>query len=133
LGTYIFLSRGEEEGGGRKNPTLLANCVEAIIGAIYLDRGEQEVKKFISQYFFPKIPLFASQNLKDAKSLLQEKTQEIEKLTPSYKILKEEGPDHAKIFTVGVFLDKRRLAQAKGRSKQEAEEKAAQGALEKYK
>lgn len=132
LGRFLLLSRGEEDGGGRENPTLLANCLEAIIGAIYLDQGDKNIEKFFETYFTPKIPSFTDENLKDAKSLLQERTQETEKFTPYYKVLDQEGPDHAKTFTVGVFLGEKRLAQAKGRSKQEAEEAAARLALENF-
>ncbi|PIU03592.1 ribonuclease III [Candidatus Shapirobacteria bacterium CG08_land_8_20_14_0_20_39_18] len=130
LGKFLLLSRGEDEGGGRDNQTLLANCLEAIIGAVYLDQGFEAADKFVKKHFLPKIPVILGNNLKDAKSLFQEIVQEKEKVTPNYKVIQEVGPDHAKIFTVGVFLDKKKVAQAEGRSKQEAEENAAQAALE---
>ncbi|MDO8551140.1 MAG: ribonuclease III [bacterium] len=132
LGQFLLLSKGEEEGGGRENLGLLENAFEAIVGAIYIDQGVQRVEDFLKKYFTSLIENLSPEDLKDAKSLLQEKTQEREKITPSYRLIKQEGPDHAKIFTVGVFLQKRKLSDGQGRSKQEAEEAAAQKALEKY-
>lgn len=132
LGSFLFLSRGEEEGGGRNNPSILANTLEAIIGAMFCDKGTEGVSPFLKKYFSSKISDLNSSNLKDHKSLLQEKAQEKEKITPTYKVVKEEGPDHAKCFTVGVYLAKRELSQGQGYSKQEAEEDAARIALENY-
>ncbi len=132
LGQYLLLSKGEEEGGGRENPGLLENAFEALIGAVYLDQGIEITKYFVENQFQVLVESLSPENLKDAKSLLQEKSQDIEKITPAYRVLNEEGPDHAKIFTVGVFLGKRKLAEGQGRSKQEAEEKAAQAAIENY-
>lgn len=132
LGDHLLLSKGEEASGGRKNSSLLANSVEALIGAIFLDQGEVAVEKFIGRRFKQAIEEASSGQLKDNKSLLQEKIQENQKLTPHYEILSEEGPDHAKSFTVGVFAGQKKLGEGKGNSKQEAEEEAAKGALEKY-
>lgn len=130
LGDFLLLSRGEEKGGGKNNPTILANTLEATIGAIFLDQGLQAVKEFIKRNFKNLLKiLIAAGEFKDYKSLLQEKTQAKEKISPTYKVLKETGPDHAKIFTVGVFLGKKFLASSQGKSKQEAEERAAQKAL----
>lgn len=130
IGEYLYLSRGEEESGGKTNQTLLANALEAVIGAIYEDKGIQEVSEFIERNFEAKISE-SLKNLKDCKSLLQEKAQRKEKITPSYKVLGEEGPNHSKTFTVGVYLNKKKLAEGKGHSKQTAEEEAARIALEK--
>jgi len=132
LGQFLFLSKGEEAGGGRENKSLLANTFEALIGAIFLDKGLKTTENFIEKKFNHIINQLNRSQLKDAKSLLQEKVQEEKKVTPTYKILAEEGPDHNKIFTVGVFAGSKKLGQGKGSSKQEAEEKAAQIALEKY-
>lgn len=132
LGEFLLLSRGEEDGGGRANTSLLANAFEAIIGALYKDEGVKIVSPFIEKYFKEKITKAVISNLKDNKSLLQEQSQEKDKITPIYKVLSDEGPDHAKIFTVGVFLRDKMLSEGEGKSKQEAEEKAAKIALEKY-
>ncbi|MDP3955233.1 MAG: ribonuclease III [bacterium] len=132
IGDFLFLSKGEEESGGRKNPALLENAFEAVIGAVFMDQGIEKALSFIEESFMPIINSLSVDNLKDDKSLLQEKTQERDKITPTYKLIDDEGPDHAKIFTMGVFLGKKKLAEGKGRSRQEAEEEAAKYALEKY-
>lgn len=132
LGEFLFLSRGEEEGGGRKNSGLLENAFEALIGAIFQDQGIDKVNGFVKRHFEPEILSLKPSDLKDSKSLLQELAQEKEKITPTYKILSQIGPDHAKIFTVGVFLGERRIGEGIGSSKQEAEEEAAKAALKKY-
>ena len=129
-GQFLYLSRGEEKEGGRKNPTLLANVLEALIGAVFQEGGIEAASAFIQKHFQESISQLSSKNLKDCKSLFQEKTQETEKITPVYRVLKEKGPDHAKTFTVGVFVGKRKAGQGQGRSKQEAQEAAAKMALE---
>ena len=131
-GLFLYLSRGEEKEGGRKNPTLLANVLEALIGAIFQEGGIKAASTFIQKHFHEAISQLSSKNLKDRKSLFQEKIQEAEKITPTYRVLKEGGPDHAKIFLVGVFVGKREAGQGEGRSKQEAQEAAAKMALERY-
>lgn len=132
LGQFLFMAKGEEKGGGRENPTLLANTVEAIIGAIFLDQGLKPTQNFIKKQILALLPkIIKSGAYKDNKSLLQELVQEKYKTPPIYRITKEEGPDHAKIFTVAVFVNSQKLAQGKGSSKQEAEEEAAKKALEK--
>lgn len=134
LGEFLLLSRGEQQGKGRTNPVLLANAFEAIIGAIFLDQGIKTAKKFIHRSLNNLFLILSKkENLKDSKSLLQEKIQEKRKISPIYKIIKESGPDHAKVFTVGVFLKNKLLAKAQGRSKQIAEEVAAKKALKKIK
>jgi len=132
LGAYLLLSKGEEDGGGRKNLGLLENAFEALIGAIYLDQGLDKTAEFVTNYFDPIIKSLKPSDLKDAKSLLQEITQEKDRITPIYKILSQEGPDHAKIFTVAVFLDQEKMGEGSGLSKRKAEEEAAKEALKNY-
>ncbi|MGB9706997.1 MAG: ribonuclease III [Microgenomates group bacterium] len=134
LGNYLFLSKGEKEEGGQNNPTLLANALEAVLGAIFLDQGINAAKKFVQANFKNLLEnLISKGEFKDFKSLLQEKTQAENKLSPVYKTLRETGPDHAKTFTVGVYLGKKLLATGQGKSKQSAEKQAAKYALEKLK
>lgn len=129
LGRVIYMSRGEEKGGGRENNTLLANCFEALIGALFLDQGIGGAEKVIKKFILVRTQK-AMENLKDAKSLLQEKVQAKGERAPIYKILEQSGPDHAKTFIVGVFVDEKELARGNGKSKQEAEQAAASAALE---
>jgi ribonuclease-3 len=130
LGAYLRLSNGEEVSGGRANTQLLANTFEALLGAIYLDQGIQAAEKLVHENL---LPLFAhelkSGPPKDAKSELQEVVQTLEKESPHYKILKTNGPDHAKEFTVGVFVRGKEVGSGTGLSKQAAEESAAAEAL----
>lgn len=130
LGKYLKLSKGEEMGGGRENPQLLANTYEALIGAIYLDLGLTSVKKFIENTLFT---LFEEELKsgppKDAKSQLQEIVQEKFKQSPFYRIIKTKGPDHAKEFIVGVYISGKEMGQGAGSSKQVAEEQSAKEAL----
>ena len=132
LGSFLLLSKGEEEGGGRQNLSLLENAFEALIGAIFLDQGLEKTKEFVFNYFDPIIKSLKPSDLKDAKSLLQEITQEKEKITPVYKILSQEGPDHAKIFSVAVYLNNKKLGEGRGPSKRKAEEEAAKETLKNY-
>ena len=130
LGTHLKLSRGEEGTGGRSNKTILANTFEALLGGIFLDQGLPAATKFVHDAIIAHIDeVVTSQGLKDPKSMLQEKTQEVHKLSPVYKIVKEEGPDHSKTYTAGVFLNEKLLAEGVGKSKQEAEKNAAGNAL----
>lgn len=134
IGNYLLLSKGEKESSGQKNPTLLANALEAVIGAIFLDQDLKTVKKFIRNNFSSALEsLIRLGGLKDSKSLLQEKIQSETNFSPVYKTIKEEGPDHNKTFTVGVFLNNKLLAAGVGKSKQQAEEEAAKIALKIYK
>jgi ribonuclease-3 len=134
LGNFLFLSRGEKEEGGESNPVLLANAFEAVLGAIFLDKGIEKVKKFVREHFKNLLTtLILKGEFKDFKSLLQEKVQAKRKITPFYRVIKETGPNHAKTFTVGVFIGKKLIAQGVGKSKQAAEEKAAKIALDKIK
>ncbi|MBU1126979.1 MAG: ribonuclease III [Patescibacteria group bacterium] len=131
LGENLLLSKGELAGNGKTNISLLADLFEAIIGAIYVDQGLEAAEKFIINQFESIILETARRELKDSKSLLQEKIQVKIKETPIYKILESDGPDHDKTFLVGVYSQGKLLAKALGSSKQSAEEKAARFALEK--
>lgn len=132
LGEYLHLSRGEEASGGRNRPYLLANTFEALLGAIYLDLGLDVARQFVHRYIIPELTTIIEQDLfKDYKSKLQEQAQEKLSLTPVYKVLQESGPDHAKHFTVGVFLGEKEVGRGEGASKQIAEQESAKAAFEK--
>ncbi len=131
MNDFLLLSRGESKDNGRARGILLANAFEALIGAIYLDQGYDAARAFISEHLFPKIDDIVQKKLwRDAKSALQEKVQEHEGVTPYYAVIKESGPDHDKEFVVGVYAKDSLVAQGSGKSKQEAEQAAAQRALE---
>jgi ribonuclease-3 len=128
---FLLLSRGEEKEMGKARQYILANAFEAFIGAIYLDQGYKTCQEFIKKHLLKKLPEIIEKGLfKDVKSRFQEEAQERVKITPTYKVLDEWGPDHAKHFIVGVFLGNELVAKGEGSSKQEAEEEAAQNALE---
>ncbi len=130
FGNMLKLSKGEEESKGRENETLLANSFEAFIGALFLDSGIKEVEVFLESVLLVKTnDLVSQKNFKDPKSLLQEEIQAKKQRSPLYKVLAEEGPPHAKKFSVGVFADTTLLGKGAGKSKQEAEENAAKEAL----
>jgi len=132
FGKQLKLSRGEEESHGRENESLLANTFEAVIGALFLDQGISAVKDFLQETIIPKIGGYVSKKVfKDPKSLLQELVQAKKQNAPVYKVVQEEGPAHAKIFTIGVFVSDRQVGLGRGHSKQAAEEEAAKHALEK--
>ncbi len=132
FGKHILMSRGEKEAKGNQNPSILADTTEAIIGAIYLDQGLKETQDFIETNFMPIWEKWVEKGeLKDAKSLLQEKIQVNNSPPPIYKTLEETGPDHQKVFIVGVYLKDKLLAKGKGKSKREAESNAAQKVLTK--
>lgn len=131
LGKYLSLSRGEEISGGRNNPQLLANTYEAFLGSLFLDQGLDAAKKVINQTLLPLFEKEIKQGPpKDAKSMLQEIVQQRLKESPYYKILKTEGPDHAKEFTVAVYIGGTERGKGSGTSKQVAEEQAAKKALQ---
>ena len=130
LGEYLFMSKGEEKSGGRHNISLLANTTEAIIGSIYLDGGLQSAQDFIHRHILPLAEnILDSDNLKDPKSLLQEKVQELGFTSPVYTTDSETGPDHNKTFTVTVSVNHQPLATGKGKNKQAAQQDAARQAL----
>ena len=127
---FLLLSRGEAKDTGRARQYILANALEAIIGAIYLDRGYEEARNFILKFISPLTDKIVAEELwVDAKSQFQEKAQDVEGVTPSYKTTKEIGPDHDKKFTVGVYLRDHLIAEGEGDSKQDAEQEAARRAL----
>ena len=130
IGDLMLLSKGEAKSLGKARQYILANAFEALIGAIYLNGGYEETFDFLEKNLFGKIEEVIEKKLWiDAKSLFQEKVQELESVTPSYKVLAESGPDHEKVFTMGVFLGDKLMAEGKGASKQEAEQDAARKAL----
>lgn len=129
---YLFLSHGESKDAGTKaRDYIMANAIEALIGAIYLDQGYDMSRQFVTRWIVAKLPVVLEQGLyMDAKSRLQESAQELLGVTPTYKVLHEEGPDHAKNFKVGVFLDKELVATGEGTSKQEAQTDAAEKGIQ---
>jgi ribonuclease III len=130
LGVYIYLSKGEEKSGGRKKHLILANILESLIGAIYLDHNYKTAHKFIEKFILARLTSILEQGLHiDAKSRFQEISQDKLGLTPEYKVIKEDGPDHSKTFMMGVYLKDELIGQGEGSSKQSAEQKAAQDAL----
>lgn len=133
LGDYLLLSQGEEEGGGRKNPSILADVFEAFFGAVYLECGLSAAKNLLRDVLFPIIlEVIAEKAYKDAKSTFQEEVQKQTKISPVYKVIKETGPDHAKEFKVGAYVDGTLWGIGTGKNKQEAEQEAAYTALEKW-
>ena len=132
LNDYVLLSRGEAKDTGRARQYILANAVEALIGAIYLDQGYEPCERFIGKFILKELPTIIEKRLyRDAKSLFQEMAQDKVGITPNYEVLKEWGPDHARNFEVGVFLEKELIGQGQGPSKQEAQQSAAEDALAK--
>src|SRR3990167_6666347 len=130
MNEYLLLSRGEAKDTGRARAIILANAFEALIGAIYLDAGYKPAKKFIAEQLFHKTDEVVEKGLwQDAKSRFQEIAQEKNSVTPSYDVISQTGPDHYKRFVVGVYLGKDKIATGEGRSKQEAEQQAAEKAL----
>lgn len=127
---FLLLSRGEAKELGKARQYILANTLEAFIGSLYLDSGYDICKSFVKKHFIKELPHIIKERLfEDAKSLFQEQSQEVVGVTPTYKVLREWGPDHAKRFVIGVFLQKELVAEGEGSSKQEAEEAAAKKAL----
>lgn len=133
-GKYLVMSRGEDASGGREKDSTLSDVVEALIGALYLDQGFDATRFFIDAFILSKLrDLLAKGEDRDAKSLFQERAQEELGITPSYKVMKEAGPDHDKTFTVAVFIGEQKIAEGEGPSKQKAEQEAAEGGLKKKK
>lgn len=126
----LLLSKGESKDTGRARQYILANTLEAIIGAIYLDQGYERSKYFIEENFIPLIDKITKEGSHiDAKSLFQERAQEFLGITPIYKTVKESGPDHDKVFTVALFVGSQEVSNGSGKSKQDAEQDAAKKAL----
>lgn len=131
MNKYLLLSKGESKDVGKARTYILANTYEAYVGAVFLDQGYKVAEDFINKSLFIKIDAIVKNKLwRDAKSLIQEKAQEHVGMTPAYKVIHESGPDHDKHFTVGIFFGTDRVAEGKGKSKQEAEQVAARNALE---
>lgn len=131
LGNLLLLSKGEEKSGGRNRQLILANTFEALIGSIYLDKGYDVSATFIRKYVIDLLPEIIEKKLYiDPKSHLQELAQDTLGVTPEYRVVKESGPDHSKIFTVGVFARNGQIATGQGSSKQRAEQEAAAAAIE---
>lgn len=130
MNDYLLLARGEAKDTGRARQYILANTYESLIGAMYLDLGYDTAARFINETLLVKTDEIEKNKLwQDAKSLFQEKAQEVNGVTPSYKVLGEEGPDHDKYFTVGIFIEDEKVSEGKGHSKQEAEQEAARAGL----
>ncbi|MCE9585447.1 ribonuclease III [Candidatus Nomurabacteria bacterium] len=130
MNDFLLLSKGEMKDTGKARQYILANTYEAYIGAVYMDQGYDVAEKFVRETLLPNIDEIVSKKLwRDAKSLVQEKSQEFVGFTPAYKVLNETGPDHDKHFTVGIYFGSELIAEGKGKSKQEAEQKAAENAL----
>lgn len=130
MNDYLLLSRGEARDTGRARQIILANAFEALIGSLYLDGGYEVAEKFIGDQLFHKTDDVVEKRLwQDAKSKLQEIAQELSSITPRYELLNQTGPDHSKTFVVGAYIGTEKVAMGEGRSKQEAEQDAAQKAL----
>ncbi|MBQ3436689.1 ribonuclease III [Candidatus Saccharibacteria bacterium] len=129
----VRLSKGEEHGSERAHDVILADCFEAVIGAIYLDQGYEKAKEFISKHILVKIDAILEEgSWRDPKSYVQELAQKIDGMTPVYRTLKEEGPDHDKKFTVGIYVGDSLKGTGVGHSKQEAQTEAAREGVKKY-
>lgn len=127
---FLYMSKGETKDTGRARELILANAFEALIGAIYLDKGLEAARIFIEKNLLKELPKIIEKKLyMDPKSRFQELAQEKTGITPSYEVLKEWGPDHNRHFVVGVYLEKKLMGKGEGCSKQEAQEKAAEEAL----
>ncbi|OGI16535.1 MAG: ribonuclease III [Candidatus Moranbacteria bacterium RIFCSPHIGHO2_02_FULL_40_12b] len=128
---YLLMSRGEAKDTGRARIYLLANALESIIGAVYLDQGYEGAKKFIADSVIVNLKkILEEKTYMDSKSRFQEIAQEDEKTTPTYRVMKEWGPDHDRHFVVGVYLGEELVAEGEGKSKQEAQREAAKNGLE---
>jgi ribonuclease III len=131
LDRYLLMSKGEESTGGRRNTSILANTMEAFLGALYLDQGYDVCVKLLEEHLFPNITeILTKATYKDNKSLLQEIAQSRFKETPYYEVVSEEGPDHNKLFTVAAYIGNTKYETGTGKSKQEAQEAAARATLE---
>ena len=129
----VRMSRGEKMGSERAHDSILADCFEAVIGAIYLDQGYETARQFIKKHILVKIDVILEEgSWRDPKSYIQELAQKIDGITPVYRTLKEYGPDHDKIFTVGVYVGDSIKGVGKGHSKQEAQTEAAREGVRKY-
>jgi ribonuclease III len=131
MNDFLLLSKGESKDTGKARQYILANTYEAYVGALYLDQGYESANEYVNKTLLPRTDEIVNKKLwRDSKSLVQEKAQEYVGVTPSYKVVSESGPDHDKHFTVGIFFGAEMIATGKGKSKQEAEQKAALSALQ---
>ncbi len=129
----LRMSRGEKNGSKRARQQILANAFEAVIGAIYLEKGYEAAEEFIKKNILSKLDeILKTGSWRDPKSHLQEVSQKIDGATPQYKVLEEEGPDHDKVFTLGVYVGDKMMGKGTGTSKQNAQQQAAKAAIEKY-
>lgn len=126
----LVLGKGEKLSGGSEKPALLADCMEAIIGAYYLDSGYANAERYVLSFIVPEIELICKEGMKDYKTLLQEEVQKIYKVFPKYEVIKKSGPDHNQTFEVVVQISDFVLGPEKGKSKKEAEQKVAKKALD---
>lgn len=130
LNEHLLLSRGEARDTGRARQYILANAIEALIGAMYMDGGYAPCREFIEKFVLTHLPdIIATKAYRDAKSLLQEEAQERIGVTPTYQVMEEWGPDHARQFRVGVYLGRELAGEGQGQSKQDAQQAAAEDAL----
>lgn len=125
----LILGKGEEKSGGRKKPAILADCMEAIIGAYYLDSGFKSVEKYVLSFMIPQIEKVFDSGIKDYKTILQEKFQKISKMCPRYELISKTGPEHAQVFSVVVHLNDMTYGPCSGNSKKLAEQEVAKLAL----
>jgi ribonuclease-3 len=132
FGQYVLLGKGEERAGGRERPALLADVFEAFVGALYLDQGLSPVKRFLQQVMFPDITVEDKPRFTDFKTQLQEYIQQRAMSPLEYRIVEERGPAHDREFVAEVWMDEQRLGGGMGRSKKEAEQKAASEALTEF-
>lgn len=129
----VRMSKGEKQGSERAHDVILADCFEAVIGAVYLDQGYEAARKLIEKHIISKVDKVIEEGLwRDPKSYLQELAQKIDGITPVYRTLKEEGPDHDKSFTVGVYVGETSRGTGSGHSKQEAQTVAAREGVKWY-
>lgn len=130
INKFLLMSKGESKDEGRARQYILANVFESCIGAIYIDQGYEAAKKFIADRLFGNTEeIVRNKSWQDAKSRFQELAQDRASITPTYETLSQDGPDHDRVFTVGVFLRHEKVAEGRGRSKQEAEQEAAKAAI----
>lgn len=131
--SLLRMSRGEKNGSSRARQQILANAFEAVIGAVYLERGYADAEAFITKHILSKLDdILATGSWRDPKSHLQEVSQRIDGMTPVYRVLSEEGPDHDKLFTLGVYVGEKLMGKGNGSSKQNAQQEAAKAALIAY-
>jgi len=132
LGDFLYMSRGEEASGGREKPSTLANALEALIGAMYVDQGFEKAEAFCKDFILVRLQeLLAQGKHRDDKSFFQEKSQEQYGVTPHYEVVEESGPDHDKRFVCAVFIGEEKIAEGEGNSKQRAEQEAAKAGVKK--